>query len=232
DAMGVLSDGTIIGVHTRFGGTNFVDTYLINPTTGTATVPTTSTITLNGSWGDGMFALDEANNRYYLMSSTSGENATLYTLELSSGNLLNTANLTGDAPQRIDSIEVLADGSLLGIDQGIGSFDSYLINPTTAVATAYANPSFNAVGGWAENMFAVNNADGEFYLMTDPSGSGPAAWFTQDLSDGSQSASGTLSGADAPIRIDAFGLADPIPEPSALLAALLGSLGLLKRRRS
>ncbi|MGJ8658111.1 MAG: PEP-CTERM sorting domain-containing protein [Akkermansiaceae bacterium] len=233
DAMEVLSDGSIIGVRTRYGATNYMDTYHINPITGVASALSTPSFTLAGSWGDGMFSVDEANDRYYVMTTKSGESATLHSLELSSGDLLSATNLIGAVPLRIDAIQILADGTLLAIDQGSSAFDTYSIDTATGTATAYTNSSFPAAGGWAEGMMAVSEGDGEFYFTTDPSGSGSASLFTMDLDDGSQTSSISLTGTDAPIRIDAFALADPIPEPTTLLSLIvgLGSLVLRRQRR-
>jgi len=224
DAMSVLSDGSILGLDLGAGS---FDSYSINPTTGVATALPTSSFAISGGWGTGMFAVDESAGTFYVATDPSSGPANLYTVNLATGALQSTQALGGAAPLRIDAMAVLGDGSILGLDLGAGAIDSYSINASTAVATALPTSTFPITGGWGDGMFAVDEASGEFYVATDPSGSVPANFYNVGLGSGSLLNAQALGGA-APIRIDALAV---IPEPSVLALLSVGGLALATRRR-
>jgi hypothetical protein len=198
-----VAHANLLGLRPAFGATNQMESYYIDPGTGVATALPTPTFNFTGGWSPSMFAVDLANNKFYVMTDPSGSvPADLYTVDLTTGALLNTQSLGGAAPQRIDAMSVLSDGSILGLDLGSGAFDSYSINPATAVATALPTSSFAISGGWGTGMFTVDESANAFYVATDPS-SGPANLYTVNLTTGALQSSASLGGA-APLRIDAM----------------------------
>jgi hypothetical protein len=175
-----------------------------------------------------MFAVDESANAFYVGTDPSSGSANLYTVNLTTGDLISGQALGGAAPLRIDAMEVLSDGSILGLDLGSGAFDTYSIDAGTGVATALPTSSFAITGGWGDGMFAVDEGSDEFYVATDPSGSVPANLYTVGLTSGALQTDQALGGA-APIRIDAMAY---VPEPTTLVLLMLGTLGLFRTRAS
>jgi hypothetical protein len=198
-----VASADLLGLRPAFGATNQMESYFIDPASGVATALPNPTFNFTGGWSPSMFAVDLSNQKYYVMTDPSGSApASLYTLDLTDGALIGTQSLSGAAPERIDAMSVLSDGSIVGLDLGSGAFDSYSIDPTTGIATALPTSSFAISGGWGTGMFAIDESANAMYVTTDPS-SGPANLYTVNLTTGALQSTQSLGGG-APLRIDAM----------------------------
>ena len=115
-----------------------METYKIDPTTAIASTLPTASIAFPDSWGDGMLAVNEAVNHFYVGAVRTGAlPAVLYTLDLTSGGLVSTQSLGGAAPIRLDYMTTMTNGSLFGarfIGGANNTLESFTVHPTTAVA--------------------------------------------------------------------------------------------------
>jgi hypothetical protein len=205
-------------------GPGEITSYSINAVTAVATPMDTFSIT-NG-WSDGMVAMDEASDVFYIATTAPD----LYTVDLSTGALLSIQAITGAS--QIDAMSFLADDSLIGIALGVGTITSYSINPATGVATLL--DVFSITGDWGDRMFGVDESSDVFYIAT----TAPNL-YTVDLSTGALQSTQAITGASqidamsvladgslSGVQLDAGDIASYSINPATAVATLLNTFGI------